>query len=135
MVRGQSDPRVSNPSGNRRRRRRWRDYTTASGNRPVRQFILSLPSVDRAALLAAMDEVAVLGLEAARHVRGEVYEVRAFGENRAFRVLFAEEGRYGQVLLALEGFVKKSQGTPKDEIELALDRLRDWRERGRRPET
>jgi hypothetical protein len=29
-----------------------------------------------------------------------------------FRILFAPEGRYGQVLLALEGLAKKTRKTP-----------------------
>ncbi len=79
-----------------------------------------------------MDEVARVGLEAARHLAGDVYEVRSSGENRAFRILFAEEGQYGQVLLALEGFAKKTQRTPRREIRLAMDRLLDWRQRGKK---
>jgi phage-related protein len=78
-----------------------------------------------------MDEVAELGLAAARHLRSEIYEVRASGTNRTYRVLFAAEGRRGQVLLALEAFAKKQQRTPPDAIDLALQRLRDWRSRGR----
>jgi hypothetical protein len=44
----------------------------------------------------------------------------------------AEEGRRGQVLLALDGFSKKSQRTPPEKIDLAERRLRDWRSRGTR---
>lgn len=77
-----------------------------------------------------MEEVTSRGLEAARHLAGDIYEVRASGENRAFRILFAKEGQHGQVLLALEGFTKRTQRTPRSEIELALERLRDWRQRG-----
>jgi phage-related protein len=76
-----------------------------------------------------MAEVAEVGLAAARHVREDVYEVRAWGSHQTFRVLFAPEGRFGQVLLSLEAFSKKTQRTPPDRIELALARLRDWRAR------
>jgi phage-related protein len=34
------------------------------------------------------------------------------------------------VLLSLSAFVKKSQKTPRSEIELAEKRLKDWRARG-----
>ncbi len=50
---------------------------------------------------------------------------------RAFRVLFATEGRRGQVLLSLEGFSKKTQKTPSAKIRLAERRLADWRRRAR----
>jgi len=70
------------------------------------------------------------GLRAARHLRGEIWEVRATGENRIYRVLFAAEGRFGQVLLSLETFAKKSQKTPPGKVALAERRLREWRARG-----
>ena len=78
-----------------------------------------------------MAEVADVGLAAARHLQGELYEVRAWGETQTYRLLFASEGRFGQVLLALEAFSKKTQRTPRDRIDLALRRLQDWRSRAR----
>ncbi|MCL2724070.1 MAG: type II toxin-antitoxin system RelE/ParE family toxin [Polyangiaceae bacterium] len=77
-----------------------------------------------------MKDVAERGLTAARHLRGEVYEVRADAATRSFRVLFAAEGRYNHVLLSLSAFEKRTQKTPPHEIELAENRLRDWRSRG-----
>ncbi|MDO8670056.1 MAG: type II toxin-antitoxin system RelE/ParE family toxin [Dehalococcoidia bacterium] len=97
----------------------------------MKDFLLGLSKYERVAVLAAMAEVRELGLEAARHVQDEIWEVRASGENRIIRVLFAPEGRFGQVLLAVEGFIKKTRKTPDNELELAMKRLKDWRERGR----
>ena len=76
-----------------------------------------------------MDEVARLGMRWSRHLRGEIWEVRATGENRIYRILFAPEGRYGQILLSLEGFAKKTQKTPSAAIGLAEQRLGNWRSR------
>jgi phage-related protein len=112
--------------------RRWRDYRTAVGGRPIRDFFAGLSDPDAAAVLAAMAAVRTQGLPAARHLRGDVYEVRADGDRQGFRVLFANEGRSGQVLLALEGFSKKTQKTPPETIRLAERRLADWRRRSRR---
>ena len=112
-------------------RRRWRDYTTAAGRRPVRDFIADLSDTDAASVAAAMKEVAIVGVQVARHVRGEIYEVRADGERASYRVLFASEGRRGQVLLALEAISKKTQETPPRTIRLAERRLGDWRARAR----
>ena len=69
----------------------------------------------------------------ARHLRGDIYEVRAEGGQQTFRVLFSAEGKSGQVLLALEGFSKKTRKTPPALIELAERRLADWRRRGPEP--
>ncbi len=111
-------------------KRRWRDYRTAAGRRPIKEFIDRLSDVDAAAVVAAMKDVRETGLAAARHLRGEIYEVRADGDRQTFRILFAPEGRRSQVLLALEGFSKKTQKTPSEKIQLAERRRADWRRRG-----
>lgn len=111
-------------------RRQWRDYRTRAGGRPVKAFLDDLTDDEVAAVVAAMKEVAERGLVAAKHLRGDVYEVRADAATRSFRVLFATEGRYSQVLLSLSAFEKRTQKTPPRELDLAEDRLRDWRERG-----
>ena len=113
-------------------RRRWRDYGTTSGRSPVEEFIDSLSDVDAAAVLAGMADVRDRGLTAARHLEGDIWEVRVDGDRVIYRVLFAEEGARGRVLLALEGFRKKTQKTPRATIELAKRRLSDWRRRGAR---
>ena len=112
-------------------RRHWRDYRTAGGSRPVKEFFDSLTDEEAAEVVAAMKEIATAGLRAARHLRGDIHEMRADAANRTFRVLFAAEGRFGQVLLSLSGFTKKTQKTPSKEIERAERRLRDWRGRGK----
>lgn len=79
---------------------RWRDYRTAAGRRPIAEFVEALSDTDAAAVTAAMKEVALEGLAAARHVRGEIYEVRAYRDRVTYRILFATQGKRGQVLLA-----------------------------------
>jgi phage-related protein len=113
-----------------RHRRQWRDYRTPSGRRPVKDFLDDLPDEDAAAIAAAMKDVLVDGLAVARHLRGDIYEVRADADRVIYRVLFATEGRYSQVFLALEGFKKKTQRTPPETIRLAERRLASWRDRG-----
>lgn len=55
-------------------------------------------------------------------------EVRATYNTKAYRILFACEGRFHHVLLSLEGFQKKTQQTPKANIKLAEQRLATARE-------
>ncbi|HEX7837541.1 MAG TPA: type II toxin-antitoxin system RelE/ParE family toxin [Kofleriaceae bacterium] len=111
-------------------KRQWRDYRTASGARPVKEFLDRLSDEEAADIVAGMKDVATHGLIAARHLRGEIHEVRADSRTRSFRLLFAKEGKYGQVLLSLSAFEKRTQKTPPREIELAERRLNDWRARG-----
>jgi phage-related protein len=91
------------------RRLRWRHYETAAGKRPVLELIRKIPDGDKAAILAAMKEVRREGVRAARHLQGELFEVRADGERVIYRVLFAREGEQNQVLLSLVAFKKKTQ--------------------------
>jgi phage-related protein len=113
-------------------KRRWRDYETPAGHRPVKAFLDRLGDLDVAAIVAALREVEQSGLATAKHLRGEIYEVIADGDRQTFRILFAPEGRHKQVLLALHGFSKKTQKTPPERLRLAERRLADWRMRGRR---
>jgi phage-related protein len=94
----------------------------------VKEFIDGLSDTDAAAIIAAMKDVAIEGVRVARHLRGDIYEVRAEGDRASYRVLFAIEGRRGRVLLALEAFRKTTQKTPQRVIVLAERRLRIWRE-------
>ena len=77
-----------------------------------------------------MKDVEQNGLRAARHLDGDIYEVRADGNRVTYRVLFAAEGSKNRILLALHAFNKKTQATPREVISLAKRRLTDWRSRG-----
>ncbi|MCJ7437166.1 MAG: type II toxin-antitoxin system RelE/ParE family toxin [Acidimicrobiia bacterium] len=116
-------------------RRRWRFYSTVAGRMPVREFLDDrlLPAPDRDEIFSAMKDVQRNGFVAARHLRGDLYEIRAEGLDASYRILFAAEGAHGQVLLGLSAFSKKTQRTPRRELDVAGRRLADWRSRGRRP--
>ena len=91
-------------------KRRWRDYETPAGRRrPVKAFLDRLGELDAAAIVAALRKVEQAGLGAAKHLRGDIYEVIADGDRQTFRILFAPGGRHKQVLLALDGFSKKNR--------------------------
>jgi phage-related protein len=77
-----------------------------------------------------MKEVRVRGLRAARHLDGDVWEVRVDGDRVIYRILFAQEGSRGQILLAIHGFRKSTQKTPRATLDLARRRLADWQRRG-----
>jgi phage-related protein len=76
-----------------------------------------------------MKEVQRDGLSAAKHLRGDLYEVKADTADKFFRVIFVAEGRYNHVLLSLEAFAKKTRKTPLAKLDPAQRRLRDWRTR------
>jgi phage-related protein len=97
----------------------------------VHAFIEELTDEEAAVVAAAMKAVARYGMQAARHLRGDVYEVRATVDTRSFRILFSQEAKF--ILLSLSAFQKKTQKAPRHEIELAEKRLLDWRRRGQEP--
>jgi hypothetical protein len=98
-------------------KRRWRFYTTAAGRSPVRDFLTAvrLSSDDRDEILAAMKDVQVNGLWIARHLIGDVYEVRADGRQATYRVLFAAEGKSSQVLLGQKRITQR-MGTSQGQV-------------------
>ncbi|WP_347989407.1 type II toxin-antitoxin system RelE/ParE family toxin [Methylomonas sp. AM2-LC] len=55
------------------------------------------------------------------HIDGDIWEVRIKLDNRIARVLFSIEHH---TMILLHGFIKKTQKTPKPEIDLAKQRLK-----------
>jgi len=95
------------------------------------------PRPDAAAVAAAMTEVrkAGRGHPDVNQLQGDIWQIEIDGKRVIYRLLFAEEGRGGEVLLALEMVNKKWQAARSRHIELAKRRLADWRERGGRGST
>jgi phage-related protein len=117
----------------KRYRRQWRFYRTTAGREPVREFLDQLSDEDSAAVAAAMKEVRDAGRRHidVNHLRGDIWQIEVDGRNVIYRLLFAEQGRFSQVLLALEIVNKKWQSAKSRHIQLAERRLADWRARGR----
>ena len=111
-------------------RAHWRFYQTPTGGSPVEEYLRSLPLEDQAAIAAAMHIARIEGLRVARHIEGDLYELRATGRNVSYRLFFSQEAKF--ILLALDAIDKRTQRTPKHTVDRALYRLRDWRARGRK---
>jgi len=58
-----------------------------------------------------------------RHVHDKVWEIRARGKEKLARSLYAT--LTGKRVIILRTFVKKTRKTPKREIELALQRMKE----------
>jgi len=118
----------------KRYRRQWRFYRSAAGREPVREFLDQLSDADAAAVATAMKEVrnAGRGHLDVNHLRGDIWQIEVDGQSVIYRLLFAEEGRFRQVLLALEIVNKKWQTARSRHIQLAERRLSEWRGRGSR---
>ena len=128
------EPNKQPRRGPRNYRRQWRFYRSAAGREPVQEFLDQLTDADAAAVAASMKEVRDAGRAHADvgHLRGDIWQIEIDGQRVIFRLLFAEQGRFSQVLLALEIVNKKWQTAKSRHIQLAERRIADWRERGRR---
>jgi phage-related protein len=95
------------------------------GTEPVREWLKSLSVVDRrivGADIATVEYGWPVGMPVCRSLGKGLWEVRSNITDGIARVIFfLHDGK----LVLLNGFVKKTQKTPDDEIELALKRKRE----------
>lgn len=98
-------------------------YQSESGKQPVRDWLMKLEVADRKTIGIDIKTVEFgwpIGMPTCRAMGKGLYEVRSsLTSGRIARVLFCIHN--GQMVL-LHGFIKKSQKTPKQELDLALDR-------------
>lgn len=97
-------------------------FRTDTGTEPVRDWLKALDKSDRFRIGASIKTVEFgwpLGLPTCRALGGGVYEVRVNLGNRIARVLFCVSGRH---MVLLHGFIKKTQKTPKPDLDLAKKR-------------
>jgi phage-related protein len=97
-------------------------FRTAAGGEPVRGWLKALPSSnDRKRVGEDIKTVEFgwpLGMPVCRPLGGGIYEVRtSLEQNRIARVLFYIDRKCRVVLL--HAFIKKSQKTPDEDLELA----------------
>lgn len=103
-----------------------RFYMSASGRRPVREWLLGLSKDDRRTVGKDIQKVEFgwpIGMPYCRPLSHGLWEVRSdLAGGRIARVIFCIVG--GEMVL-LHGFEKKSQKTPKQDIDLALGRKKE----------
>jgi phage-related protein len=101
----------------------WR---SAAGSEPVRAWLNELPREHKRVIgrdIARVQFGWPMGLPVCRPLGKGLYEVRSsLPSGREARVLF---GFHDGMLIALSAFIKKSQATPADQLELACRRLKE----------
>lgn len=113
--------------------RSWRYYQTADGGDVITKELASLGTAASAAVRETMSRARrdeLLPRED-KIVRGKIRELRISLDGCEYRVLYAREGKSGQVLLAVHVLHKKSRKLPPKAIRVAERRLADWRSRAR----
>src|SRR5947199_7715167 len=103
-------------------------FKTVAGREPVREWIKTLSRQDQKVI--GSDILAVqygwpLGMPLVRKLEENLWEVRSTLDKRIARVLFTVEGH---VMVLLHGFIKKSQRTPREDLDVAKKRLSQLQE-------
>ncbi len=103
-------------------------YRSKNGNCPVEKYLLGLPPQNRNTILEAMEYLETFGIDLrepyVKYLSNKIYELRAKDQNGIYRVLyFSTEGRR---FIMLHGFTKKTQKTPRKEIEIAIKRKKEF---------
>ena len=103
-------------------------YQSRAGKQPVREWLLSLSETDRKEIgkdIQRLEFCWPVGMPHRRSLTRDLWEVRStLSNNRTARVIFATEG--GEMCL-LHGFLKKTQQTPRHDIDLAEMRWKEAR--------
>lgn len=101
-------------------------YETVNGSEPVRDWLLGLDAESRRIVgrdIATAEFGWPVGMPLSRNLGGGLSEIRSnIRGKRIARVIFVlHRGR----LVLLHGFVKKSQKTPKSDLDLARRRAKE----------
>jgi phage-related protein len=97
-------------------------------NKTVDEEILSLPADMQARFFRIADLIESQGLQSVgmphvRPLRDKLWEIRMKGRDGIARALYV--AATGKRVIVVRAFVKKTQTTPKSEIELALKRAQE----------
>lgn len=103
-------------------------YSTEHGKEPVRIWLKNLDSADRVSIgkdIAAAEYGWPVGMPLCRALGQGLFEIRSgLTSGRTARVIFCIAG--GRMVL-LHGFIKKTQKTPKNDLDLAMKRKKELR--------
>lgn len=106
-------------------------YRDEAGQSPVREFLRSLPEEAQTSIGWAIEQLRVRNVQAreplVRHLEGKLWELRRESRTNLYRLIyFFFRGRR---IVFVHGFQKKTQKTPRQEIDLARARLTAFLER------
>lgn len=101
-------------------------FKSAAGTEPVRDWLMGLTKEDRKSIgedIAYVQYKWPIGKPRVDHLNGPIWEVRTTLKTRIARVHFAVEGN---LMLLLNGVIKKTRAADQGDIDLAHTRYKEW---------
>lgn len=103
-------------------------YIDENGRSPVEDFLESLGTKTQTRFGWSIEQLRIYNVRAreplVRHLEGKIWELREESSTNIYRILYFFFS--GRQIVFLHGFQKKSQKTPRREIEVALQRFRKF---------
>lgn len=102
-------------------------FKTDLGAEPVREWLREISVDDRKAIGDDIRTVQIgwpMGMPLVRKLESNLWEVRSHVTDGIARVIFT---MHGNSIILLHGFIKKSQKIPAGELDVAKNRLKQFR--------
>ena len=101
-------------------------FSTEQGHEPVREWLKTLPQEDRKSIGEDIKLVQwrwPLGMPWVRKLKPSLWEIRTSLDHRTARILFTIQNQH---MILLHGFIKKTQKTCINDLDLAIERKKLW---------
>jgi phage-related protein len=106
----------------------WKiNYYSQNNKSPVKKWLNEIGNEPRAEIFKVFEMLSKygiqLGLPFVRPIENKIYEVRAKDKSGIYRVLYFAYKE--KTFIMLHGFQKKTQATPRKEIDIAIKRMKE----------
>jgi len=106
-------------------------FVEDSGRNPVQEFLQRLDTKTQLRFAWSIEQLRVRNVQAhrplVRQLAGDIWELREESQTNIYRLLYAFAS--GRRIVFFHGFQKKTQNTPRREIEVAARRLAQFQQR------
>jgi phage-related protein len=102
-------------------------YKSSSDRRPVREFIEKLPKADQARFVEVFEGIQQKGLSyhevTFKHLDGKLWEIKFSAPSGGYRIAYVLIDK--DFMIWLHAFKKTTQKTPKNDLRIAVKRMKE----------
>ena len=106
-------------------------YEREDGTSPVREFLEGLNDKTQGRFIWSIEQLRLLNVQAreplVRHIEGKLWELRRTSSGNIYRIFYFFFT--GRKIVFVHGFQKKTDKTPKKEIDIARQRMEEYTQR------